>query len=379
MRRVPSPLVVAASLVALPAAVAGQVPTWSLGRAEAVLPDAFSSIRGVRELASGRVLVADWIEERVALVDLDAGTATDRVTRGPGPQEVRLPSSLVPMRGDSTLLVDLGNSRLSVLGPDGRIARSMRADRPGMTGVRGVDPQGGLWYAVPSWAAGADALSGDSVRLVRHDPANGAVRQVAVLLGTRWRSDQGPSREPRIPVIGYGTQDAWALLPDGALVVVRSLPYRIEVTPAGGRPGAGPRVECVPRPVTEADRVAFVREFLASSPTSGRGPDGGMGHTPSADEAEIRRFVRGTEFAETHPCFDAGRVIAAPEGRTWVGRGGPAGEPETFDVFDGSGRPVATVRVPAARRIVAVGERGVYAVRTGEQGLESLERYRLPG
>jgi hypothetical protein len=103
-----------------------------------------------------------------------------------------------------------------------------------------------------------------------------------------------------------------------------------------------------------------------------------MGHTPSAGEAEIQRMVRGTEFAETHPCFDAGQVIAAPGGRVWVGRGGPADLPATFDVFDAGGRRVGSVQVPAGRRVVAVGRRGVYAVRTGELGLESIERYALP-
>lgn len=380
MRHVPSLLLLVASVLGLPMPGAGQAPTWALARPEAVLAETFSSVRGVRELASGRLLVADWIEERVVVVDLDAGTVTERVTTGPGPEEVRLPSGLLPMRGDSTLLVDLGNSRLSVLGPDGRIARTLRADRPGMTGVRGVDDRGGLWYAIPSWAAGPDALGGDSVRLVRFDPATGAVRPVAVLLGSRWRRDQSPSREPRIPVIGFGVQDGWTLTPEGSLVVVRSSPYRLEITPpGGGTAAAGPEIQCTARPVTQADRIAFVRAFLASSPTSGRGPDGGMGHTPSADEAQVQRMVRGTEFAETHPCFEVGQVLAAPGGRIWVGRGGAVDGPVTFDVFDGGGKLVASVVVPASRRLLAVGTRGVYAVRTGEMGLQSLERYGLPG
>jgi len=374
----------AASLAALVplAGVAAQsgpdAPRLSLGRRDAVLTDAFSSVRGVRELASGALLVADWIEERVVLVDLDAGSVADRIGTGEGPGEVRLPSGLVPMPGDSTLLVDLGNARLSVLGPDGRAVRTIRADRPGLTGVRGVDTDGGLYFAVPAWAEAGRALPDDSVRLVRLDPRTATTRVLAVLQGWRARSDaRAPAMEPRIPMVGYAAQDAWGLTSSGEVVIVRGRDYHVDVIARDGARRSGPAYASAPQPVTDADRRRFIAEFSASSPTSGRGPDGGMGHSPPPSDAEIARLMRTTEFAEVHPHFASGPV-ETPGGRVWVGRPLVPGAPSIYDVFDGDGKRATTVELPPGRRVLAVGVRGVYAVAESELGLQSVERYPLP-
>jgi len=346
---------------------------------DATLSQAFSSVRGVRELVSGKVLVADWIEERVALVDVAAGTVVDLVTQGPGPDEVRLPAALVPMAGDSTLVVDLGNARLSVLGPGGRIARTIRAERPGLAGVRGVGPDGALYFAIPGWAAGAAALPDDSVRLVSMGAATAETHPVAVFQGSRSRSDiRSPAMVPRIPVVGYASQDAWTLSSAGDVVIVRGGDYHLDILARDGTRRSGPSYAAVARPVTDADKRAFVRDFLTTSPMSGRGPDGGMGHSPLPDEAEITRMVPGTEFAERHPHFTGG-PIAAPNGRSWVARSGATDAPPTYDVFDGAGRRERVVQLPPGRRVMAVGTRGVYAVVEDDVGLQSLERYPLPG
>ena len=112
-----------------PLAAQDAVPVVNLDSPVAVVEERFSSIRGVRELSSGTVLVADWLEEHVSLVDLSTGDVSLRVDTGPGPDEVRLPSGLIPMAGDSTLLIDGGNGRLAVLDSNGFAVRMIRADR----------------------------------------------------------------------------------------------------------------------------------------------------------------------------------------------------------------------------------------------------------
>ena len=52
------------------------------------------------------------------VVDMDAGTRAQVGAEGQGPEEYRQPDAVWPLPGDSTLLVDLGNGRLVVLGPD---------------------------------------------------------------------------------------------------------------------------------------------------------------------------------------------------------------------------------------------------------------------
>ncbi|MDX1395577.1 MAG: hypothetical protein R3195_14420 [Gemmatimonadota bacterium] len=375
-------LVVFLSLVssfALGAGAAGgqsSPPLVDLGPPIATLDEEFSSIRGLRELASGALLVSDWFEEAVYLVDLASGSKTTRVPNGPGPEEVRLPGRLVPLPGDSTLLQDEGNGRLTVLDPEGRVARSIRAERPGVLGARGRTADGGLLFAVPAWAAGTP-LPDDSVRVVKWTPEGGDVRPVLTVQGARRRRNQEPSRELRLPVVGHASQDAWEVGPNGTIVVVRGGDYRVEIWSAMRRLVAGPSYAYEPRPVTQADRRAFVEQFMANSAMSGRGEDGGLGHAPSASPSEIARLVETTEFADTHPYFSAAHVLTDASGRVWVGiDGGEVGM--AYEVFDDSGTRVARVELEGERSIGLVAERGVYVVRTGELGLQSIEMYAVP-
>ena len=93
---------------------------------------------------------------------------------------------------------------------------------------------------------------------------------------------------------------------------------------------------------------------------------------------EINRIARNALFAEELPPFVASEVFAAPDGRVWVRRSLPRDSLPTFDVFDRSGGRVAWVSLPLGRRLLAFGSRAVYASVADEDGLLSLERYRLP-
>ena len=384
MRHSPIRLTVAA-LAALATLAAAAPPAAAqvvrLATPNATLAEEFSAIRGVRELADGRLLVSDYLDERVVLVDLDRGTVLVRVTRGGGPGEARLPTRLIPAPGDSTILVDLGNNRLQLLDGTGRVARGITAERPGVMGVRGVDAAGALYFAVPGWAEGPGALPDDSVRVVKWNLRTSTPETVAVIQGDRMRSDiRSPALTPRIPSVGYAAQDAWVLTPAGVLRIVRAGGYRVASRAPGAAWVVGPSYAYATRPVTAADRQAYVERFLATTPTSGKGEGGGMGFTPKASAAEVAALVRGTQFAERHPMFSAADVIAAPppDGRLWVGRPPEDGKPVLYDLFDDAGRRVTSVELPAGRRVMALGRRSVYAIAESELGVQHLERYPLP-
>ncbi|MGE0555085.1 MAG: hypothetical protein AB7R55_16770 [Gemmatimonadales bacterium] len=344
------------------------------------LGEEFASIRGVRELPSGQVLVSDYRDQRVVLVDFASGTVTDKVRRGGGPREARLPTALVPARGDSTLLIDLGNQRVLVLDPKGEPRRTIPGDQPGVMGVRGVDPAGRYYLTIPGWMERGGELPDDSVRLVRLDPATGRTEPVTQVQGERFRSDRrSPSMVPRIPIVGYGSSDGWALGPDGTLWIVRGGDYHVDVLRPGSAPVAGPSYAYQTRRVTSADREAFVRRFNASAPSSGRGEDGAaMGFSPPMSDRDVAEMTARTEFAERHPMFLAGSVIADPLGSLWVGLPAESRQPTRYDVFDRSGRRTRTVELPAGRRLMAVGRAHLYAAAENEDGLQYLERYPLP-
>jgi hypothetical protein len=245
--------------------------------------------------------------------------------------------------------------------------------------VRGVDGNGRFYFTVPGWSEGPRALAADSVRLVRWDPTTDRIEDVAVVQGDRMRSDiREPAMVPRIPIVGYGASDGWVVAPNGVVRVVRGADYSIETIALGNPPVRGPSNTYQTRAVTAADREAFVRDFNRTSPTSGRGPGGGMGFSPQLSDAEVAQMVSRTEYAERHPMFRAGAVVAAPAGRVWVGRPAQPGQPVRYDVFDAAGRPVQAVELASGRRVALVTARGVYLIAEDADGIQRLERHRLP-
>jgi hypothetical protein len=78
------------------------------------------------------------------------------------------------------------------------------------------------------------------------------------------------------------------------------------------------------------------------------------------------------------PGFD-GRAWSPPDRHVWVRRNRSADSARPlYDVFDGRGRLVSQVELPAGRRVVGVGASMVYAVRQDDVGLLWLERYSRP-
>lgn len=338
-------------------------------------PESFSQVRGARELRDGRLMVSDYIEQRVVALDFPSGAATSLFPRGGGPGEIRLPTRLVAMPGDSTLVVDLGNQRLLVVGPTGRSVRTIPGDTPGMLGVNGVDAQGTLYYTIPAWAATVP-LTGDTVEVVRAPKGGGAPVALARVLGDRMRPDiRAPAMTPRIPTVGYGARDAWWLGADGHLRILHAATYTLQVLGPGGASRTGPSNAWATPAVTGADRRRYVEEFLASTPTSGRGENGGMGITPKPTEAEIRAMLAGTHFAERFPMFEAGDVHQEPGGRVWVGRPARPSASKRYDILDGSGARVGAIELTPGRRVIAISRQWVYLVVADEDGVEQVERY----
>ena len=103
---------------------AAQLPPETSLRATASLNEPFTRIRGVRELSGGRLLVADQTENALYMVDFGQQTRTQIGRNGPGPEEYDQPVGLLPLGGDSTILINIRNSRLDWLDPTGRIVAS---------------------------------------------------------------------------------------------------------------------------------------------------------------------------------------------------------------------------------------------------------------
>lgn len=84
--------------------------------AEAIEP--FSDIRSIRELSDGRLIVLDSRDQTIQEIDLVRRDAGAIGRRGQGPGEYQNAVALIPWPGDSTAVVDGGNGRLLLIGPD---------------------------------------------------------------------------------------------------------------------------------------------------------------------------------------------------------------------------------------------------------------------
>lgn len=370
----------ASLLLALAVLAQDPAPTV-LTHPDAVLPREFSQIRGIRELRDGRILVTDWIDEVLLVADFRTGAVRQLSRKGSGPQEYRLPASLLPLPGDSTLLVDQGNERLAVIAPDLSIVRSFSSHRPGLTHTvvpRGVDSAGRFYFEIPNWTR-PDANQNDSVVVVRWDPRNGREEPVGRVRAETFRKP-GVRLKPGLPYVIFAPQDVWQVDRGGRVAFVRSADYRVEWRDAAsGRLTRGSATPFRALPVTAADRTEYVRHFITSSPMGGKGISG-MSATPAemATPEAIADMVPNQEFAATRPPFTDFTPRIAPDGTLWVERSVATGAPRRFDLFDRQGVRRRVVTLPRGRRLVAAGAGVVYLAAVNDDGVERLERYRLP-
>jgi hypothetical protein len=367
--------------VLLPASVSGLQSAVSYRDPDAVSSEQFSLIKGVRELSDGRLIVSDYMEERVAVLDLERGgiTAIGRV--GGGPAEYRLPSELVAMSGDSTLLIDYGNQRLAVIGPDLKFARTLSMNAHGQSwGMRPkkVLGDGSMVFSLPVWMGPPPPR--DSVEIGRWKQGS----PVAIIgdFLIRAYTSKPSGRSNGLPYVAFAKQDGWSVDDLGWVGVARSQPYRVDWYGPAGEVRIGPEVAYEPISVTMDDRRAHVRGFLMSTATTGRGEGDGAGVYSQVSAAmrsdpQINRAARTALFEEEFPPFIPGSVRIDQRGLLWVQRSLPVGSDPTFNVFDRNGVLREIVTLGPGRRIVGFGAGTLYATAADEFDLLTLERYRI--
>ena len=385
-RRAARPAAVVSSAVVLFAlaapAAAQDPPLLALETPAATYPDGLGSLRGVRELAGGRVLVADGLGQ--ALIVWTPGGGADTLTNvGEGPEEYETPDGLHALPAGGTLLVDIGNARLAELSAELEFVDTRPVAQgqigPGMTLLLpvGTDDRGRIYFQQrPPMTE-----MRDSAWIARFDPATEVIDRLgSVKLQDQQRSESGGANERsvRMRPMPFTTEDAWSVGRDGRVAVARTGEYRLEWIEPDGSVVRGPAVPWEPVRVTGADREAYMEELaggLGIMVTSDGGPPqlsfsrGGRELAGGADE-----FT----WPAVKPAFAGGAVRVDGAGRAWVRRHVAAGEPPLYDVFDAGGRRIARVTLPEDRRLVAFGERSLYVERRDELEFAWLERYEMP-
>lgn len=382
-------LAITITCLALPAAAqqrAGAVPERRLTTAEARFPHAFSSIRGLRELDDGRVMVADGIDEVVMIADLKTGRGDTLGRVGQGPGEYKSPDALFALPGGGTLLVDLGNGRLNYLGPDGKYRESApiaQGNMPRLSIIipRGVDAAGRLYFQPAMGGMRGEAPdSGSVVRWNRTQAAFDTVAKVK-LPEMKTESSGTPNNQTmRQRPRPFPVQDSWNVGPNGQVAIVRGREYRVDWMTADGRLIRGRPVAVRPVPIRDADKREWVAEQANGLRVSMENRNGQMsmsfGRGGRADaDAEEDDAIAATDWPAAKPPFSG--VWVSPAGEAWVERSVPAGSPRMMDVFDAAGALKTRITLPAGRRLVGFGNGVIYLRHSDENDLQHLERYRL--
>jgi hypothetical protein len=370
-------------LTLLAAPIAAQAPREiPIGRPNATHPGEFSLLRPVREMTDGSVLVADPIEATFQRLDRTLARATALGRSGAGPGEHKQPDSVWPLPADSSLLVDLGNNRLTVVHPDGRLGatRILAEPAPGGRGLTltlpsGVDQRGRVYYR-------GGRPGDDSLPIMRLDRGTGASTQVAMLKGPSVNQNssggENERREVNAPV-PLAPADGFAVAPSGRVFLVRVADYHVDVINPDGSRVSGPRIPFTPVRITAADRAEFAASMrsggaLAVNMEIRNGePSLSLNRGRLPDDAPI-----GTNFPATKPAFDPADLWVDGRGRLWVRRYQAAGQAALYDVFSERGTLMGSVRLPTKSRVTGMGTASVYVARLDDDDLQHLERYALP-
>ncbi len=371
----------AGSVTSLPA----QVPVTTLDQPDATFAEPFSSVAGMLELPDGRLMVADGLGQALLVVDMATG-GVDTIGRiGQGPGEYKSPDGVFPLPADSTLLVDLGNGRLALMGPDhslGETTPIAQDDEGGgikLVLPRGTDDQGRVYFQLmPPMRPGADMP--DSAMVGRWDRGTGAIDTVAsVKLRERSRQSSGgrDNQSVRIMPLPLTLEDAWAVGMDGSVAVARSGDYHLEWIRPDGSVISGQPVAYDPVPVKKADKEEWIEELsnglsISVSVENGRRTTsfGRGGGPPGGDPDDY-------EWPKTKPPFPGNAVQISSSGDAWVERYMPAGTPETYDVFGPDGTLKGRVVLPAGAELVGFGKNAAFVVRRDDVDFQWLERYAL--
>jgi hypothetical protein len=283
------------------------------------------------------------------------------------------------------------NSRLLIIGPDGKPVRTVAPSQTstsgpgggqrimggGATGARFVDARGRLYYqsAVYNMNAHGPSELPDSAPLVRYDLRTSRGDTIAyVKLPPRGpTTTRSAGTNMTVMMSGprpFAVANDWNVLPDGSIVIAHAADYHLEVIRPDGQRVAGPPVPYTPIRVNEAEKKAY-RDAMATAPRGTITINGRSSPAPLPPEPD--------EWPETKPAFAINAMSIAPNGEVWLLRSRPAAdEIPTMDVFNAQARLVGRVTLPKGTRLIGFGARSAYLIRTDEDGLQYLSRYAIP-
>jgi hypothetical protein len=321
---------------------------------DAKLDAEFSAITGFRELADGRVLVADLTENRLLVADFRSGKVVAVGRSGDGPGEFRRVAPLFGIGHDSTMMPDGGNPGRWLLLAGAKIVATLSAEVTPLgsryASIKGVDGSGRVLAAILPRHKTAEPRGVDSLLLVAVGRTS---RKVDTITRLRAPFPRG--------AMAFGEMVAWrpgpdamtarlhrdeaVLLDDGWIAIVRRGGDRVEWrTPAG------------------ASVIAPKR--LAAKPCL----------DPGDGSSAARRRGDGPRPDALLPS-----LLPAPGGRVLVQCLASDGSPATrYEIIGNKGGAVGVLSLADNERVIGFGAKAIYVVVTDDVGIQRLQRHPWP-
>ncbi|MBN1630371.1 MAG: hypothetical protein JW990_11450 [Thermoleophilia bacterium] len=294
-------------------AVVDTVPVLSLGGADVAGPTQFGNVNGVRVDQRGNLWVADGQSAEVRLFHSDGSFWKSVGGRGEGPGEFASLRLLGSFRGDSVAVWDDSQGRLTVLDPEGNLARVLTAkfedDAPpnAFRVFHDGTVLARLRKVLQAGALEPGAIIPDTAIFARVDYASMRSEPEGAAPAPRWLWT-GHSSIP----IPFTLNPGFDL--SGEEVHVTSGPsFRIRVL-RGGRLVESYGLDRSPAPVTAADKQDYTDMVVGTS-----------GESPRRDE--YLSVLRHPQLPTLLPAYRS--IVVADNGDVWAERYAYG----TFDVY----------------------------------------------
>ncbi len=335
-------------------------------------------VSDVHVLSDGRLVT--YSPRRASLLVFTAnGTPERNLTRlGSGPGEFRGAANLARGSGDTLLLLDRSNNRLSWLVADSgvvksqRIRTSLRSNLSSLAGVLPTDVavvhSAGSLGASQEDSLGADGLSHylAEVLLLKADQSERRLKPVRDLHFTM--SDGITSRKmPTVPSLLLFSPSAHIVVWDSLVVTATSDQMKMALHNAHGMLRGVIDARIPRRKVTDAMRRAEIQRRLGWLDEQ---------EEPTRFPEEARRLVEEAPSADSLPAFE--RLLVSPDRTLWVVHGqAPEDTMWTATGFRLDGTVIGTVTGNGAGEPIAFGNDRVVVREVDASGIVALKAFRM--
>ena len=344
------------------------LPVTRLSDPEAEFPVGYRDLRSLRELPGSKAIILDRCEPLLQLIDFSTGKAAAIGRNGSGPTEYRSADRLLPLPGDSSIMLDSRRGRFLVIDPAGNPVRAIPSPPEELVrSFRGYigsnfrptshDGLGRLYSRGSPFGVSAQGFAiADSAAIERWDYRSGRRDTVAFIETLRGGELWIPLEPPK----PYAPAVAWAVSLEGRVAKVHPEGYWVEFIEPGGKtfrgePNGFDRV----RP-GEAHKDQWRKRFEGSCRSS---------RPPSVQIS--------TEWPSDIPPFLADAAVFDPGGILWIRRELDPTAPPAYDLLDKTGKVFHRMVLAGPGRLIGFGAGVVYTARLGMDDLQYIQRHRF--